>query len=195
MYKFNLEKIISTLLLSLVISCNEPCLDMETIATYNIEWESWKIEPQTSSVEVTSSVGISDLASISYTEQEPADAIWDDCGNVTQSARWEAQYSFQNFPINIYVILNKQGEEDGFEFQVLDNSQFSYFKLNSQETSQENPIELLSNSTINQVEYPKLFKVNLNQNQGDAQIKTFYYAPTTGIIQITLNSGISLNIN
>ncbi len=190
---YRLTKIIlffSILLVS--FSCKDECLDVELINQNTLLLEAWFTDSAIDSKQVISSIGIADEVIVKHDFQDYGDSIWDDCGNVTQSYRNIVSYEFFNFPYYIETELNKQGEEDGFEFRISINfEQISWYRFYSQQTSS-NSIELLENLEINAQVFSEVLKVNFNQNQSENGIKTIFFVKNHGIIRIELYNGTSL---
>lgn len=174
-------------------SCVDDCLDMDVITEYTEIMESWYLNSSISSTDVTSSIGITEQVSISQNYNDYGDTIWDDCDNTTNSTRNEILYHFQNFPFDIEVIFDKQGEEDGFSYKLNINYEYnSIYLFNSQSTDSDNPIYYIENITLNEINYPEVLKAEFHQANQPTEIKNIYYAKGIGIVQIELNQGTIL---
>lgn len=177
---------------TVLFSCKEECLDMDTINEYTEVMESWYLPTNTNLVHVTSSIGVSEQVNISQNYHDSGDSIWDDCDNATNSTRNEISYNFQNFPFRIYLVFAKQGEEDGFTFNShIDYQHSATYHFNSQATA-ENTIYYQQDITLNEINYPEVLQININTTQQPTEIKTIYYAKGIGIVQIELNQGTLL---
>ncbi len=195
MYRSTRNLTLFYILISTVFSCKEPCLDLELINENTIVLESWFTDSEILNKSVTSSIGISDDVLLTHEFHDFGDSIWDDCGNASQSFRNSVTYQFFNFPFVIVTEQNKQGEEDGFEFRVIYNTNYkAIYKLTSQSNSTNNSIELLYNFELNNQNYSEIFKISFNQTQENNEIKELFYVKEFGIVFIELNGGTTLTL-
>lgn len=179
------------ILASIFSSCTGECLDLELIDGQTIVLESWITDNSITSKNVTSSIGISEVISVTHDGRAPSETIFDDCGQSSESFNYSTFYDFNNFPINLRTSFKKQGEEDGFTLNI-DNfyrKQTTYYLTSGRSTN--NSIELLNNYDLNGTIYDEIFRINLKATE-DSDIKWVYLIKEIGVIQIELNNGIIL---
>lgn len=178
-----------------LFTCKEPCLDLPLINAKTEEIQSWYTNSEITTKPAESSVGITDDVILVHDFQDFGDAIWDDCGNVTQAERSKVRYDFFNFPFSIETIFNKQGEENGFDLRVNYNMYSASYYFTAQNSTTENTITSISDYELNDIVYPDAFKVTFNQTENDTEINELILVKEFGVIYILLNNGISLEMD
>lgn len=106
----------------IIISCKD-CLNLKIINERTDIFNTWQTDSELTSKTVNSSIEISEEISLTYESQDFGDAIWDDCGRITESFKVITNYEFFIFPFQISSEFYKQGEENGFEFIIYNNEQ------------------------------------------------------------------------
>lgn len=195
MFRLTHKYIVAVLVIFCISSCKEPCLDLALINTKTEEMQSWYTDSDITTKSAESSVGISDEVTLDHEFFDFGDAIWDDCGNVTQAERSTVHYDFFNFPFFIETVFNKQGEENGFSFTVNYNMYTAGYNFTNQNSTTNNTIINISDYELNGIVYADAFKVIFNQTQNDTEIKELIFVKDLGIIYILLNDGIAVEMN
>lgn len=187
------------MLVFLVASCKEECLDLEFINNQTEEFTTWQTDSAIETKTANSSIGISDEVFLTHNFRDFGDSIWDDCDGVSQSFRSTTNYQFFNFPFQLSTELLKQGEENGFwiyfhyNFNNNQNRIQQEYNFTKQSSSPRNSIVELSNFQLNNQIYPVVLKVELTTSTEPTQLKTLYFAKAEGIVRIILNNDVVID--
>jgi hypothetical protein len=174
------------------VGCYEDCLDLESIDSQTIEFNTWLTDLAIENKTANSSIGISDEVLVSHVVREPSDAIWDDCDQISQDFTRITNYQFFNFSFDLSTEFYKQGEENGFYFYVKYNGLQQTYNFSRQSANPRNSIVEIQNLEVNNRFFPEALQIDFMTSSTPTQIKTLYFAKEEGIILIILNNGVEV---
>lgn len=177
-------------------------MDIEFIEAQSPAFNTWFQDSTFVQKQVNSSIGISDVASLSHEFRDRGDSTWDDCGGVTQWLSSTSIYRFNKFPYQIEIRFDNYGEEDGFLFSTFYGVQGEFinryestYRFVSQRTNTRNPIQLIANFEHLGVLYSEALEIEFQQSSQPSEINRMYVVKEVGIVKLVLNNNTQIDMS